>query len=769
VQSIAVSNKDPVLIALEAVNTLQSQFALTKTIEQDMGVELTEKELGDEIAEQTRQLILILKNPTVSFVAGAPPEDGKKPPTLALRLQSLFSSSDDIHKLLSASSIDDAILARLNDPYVAGVKLRKKISSQRPVFRFIDEFRLITEGEECVSNIFYKNADAMENHNELKRPAVFCIECTEDDVRISQETQAEVANAIANLTSAGEHVQRSIAAKEHLELNDWCVMLSRTIIAKPGPRLAFYFKTSDHATAAEGHNVPGKAALKGCTAIIAPLLQRVVLKLVVENKEDVKFAEGILVSSETGNVQLFDVQNPDKQFCCALIVLYYHALETMLFHESARLKTSDHSSLLRSTAFHRGLLACCYLCVMKAFGESKDLPLSGSNSGLDVMGVIERMDSAPYTFLRVCESFTKAVQFDDTSSFQSVEGASDSFDRAVQLGQEKLNPQSMILPDLPVMLLRWLNRCEHILLDSCVWERGGEDSVMNGISELKEAPSNARMMSWPPPVLQATMFEEKEDYPDYDESLQVVPPVVAAQMRRSSSASQRYAEYIVRKLLQMVQGRISTLCNALKIEERSPVATQTLVAFRFLMRHLVEMLYDRHVDQLLLCCLYGVCKMIKYEPTVTFSNLIEVYTKVRGKEIGEISCSTIVHEVLLAIGADGEATMGNAIDFYNQVFVPEMKSHLLKSPSLHNATEWVRSGGIIDGFDDEFSDLEGQSFVPVQQTNVTIHVRTGTKRPNLTAKAEGKVSRARILYSFGDPVRKDLDLANSMLMNNYRH
>jgi hypothetical protein len=54
--------------------------------------------------------------------------------------------------------------------------------------------------------------------------------------------------------------------------------------------------------------------------------------------------------------------------------------------------------------------------------------------------------------------------------------------------------------------------------------------------------------------------------------------------------------------------------------------------------------------------------------------------------------------------------------------------------------------------------------MPVQQTNVTVHVRTGTKRPHLMAREEGKVSRARILYSFGDPVRKDLDLANSILM-----
>jgi hypothetical protein len=93
-----------------------------------------------------------------------------------------------------------------------------------------------------------------------------------------------------------------------------------------------------------------------------------------------------------------------------------------------------------------------------------------------------------------------------------------------------------------------------------------------------------------------------------------------------------------------------------------------------------------------------------------------------------------------------------------------MKSHLLKSRSLHTAAEWVRSGGIDDDFDDDLSDLEGQSFMPVQQTNVTVHVRTGTKRPHLMAREEGKVSRARILYSFGDPVRKDLDLANSILM-----
>ena len=69
--------------------------------------------------------------------------------------------------------------------------------------------------------------------------------------------------------------------------------------------------------------------------------------------------------------------------------------------------------------------------------------------------------------------------------------------------------------------------------------------------------------------------------------------------------------YILRKLLRLAYYRIEALCRYLQIP--SFVTAQVWITFRYLVRNRLELLYDRHVDHWILCCVYGVSRSIKYD------------------------------------------------------------------------------------------------------------------------------------------------------------
>ena len=716
--SPGISTRECITIVTESANTLHSRLSMT-LLDQDMGLPLRRQEIEHE-------LINLL-------------------PPIVSKMEELMLSDHNLQDLSSSGLIDAAIRSQGNQ------QVQNKLLPPHFVpVRFIDDSALV-EDDQYASKIFCTTTKAAETGSLGKRPAALILEYTQDDERITISTQTQVADVIASLTSASQHVDKTTAVRAHIGLNEWCVSILKMKVAKPSSRLLIYLKASDDLNRKE------RTKVVGWRHFVVSILNSVVFSL-TEEKMEGEETEPMLVSRECGQVELDDANNPDKRLCLSVILLYYHALENILHHETSRLKKVAHPSLVRSESFHRGVLACCYLCIVKAFGENNQV--TGTHSGPHVMAILARMESTPYSFLRVSGFFRRAMESDAH------------------------------LPGLPDILLSHISHCEVISLDSFIWmkdtDHGAEGSIMKGISELQvlQLDQDGRAnLRWPTHVLEPALPEEREDY----ESAEDLHPITISDQLQKASPNQRYAVYVVRKLLQVVYSRISVLCNALKIPEELPVASQTWIAFRFMMRHHVELLLDRHVDQLLLCALFAVCKMLKYEPDLTFSKIIEAYTKVRGDELGEKTCSHIVRHIRLLDGESegSQKKFGNIIQLYNQVFVPDMKQHLLQSQSLKRATKWMES--YSDGRDGRASQ-GSESFVPFHEGDLTVFVRF--KRPNhsrnskpgkwtakLTPKMQAakqdaakkaaakkeKHTRTRLLYSFGDPVRDDLDLVNKML------
>mmetsp|Transcript_9619 Transcript_9619/g.14245 ORF Transcript_9619/g.14245 Transcript_9619/m.14245 type:complete len:976 (+) Transcript_9619:1160-4087(+) len=377
----------------------------------------------------------------------------------------------------------------------------------------------------------------------------------------------------------------------------------------------------------------------------------------------------------------------------ALVVLYYQVLESILYNETARLKSASHPRLVTSAVFHKALLSCSCVCLMKATG----IGTGASGNTADLSAVLRAMECTPYEFMKVSESFVKGLQLGSGSS-------STANSHHYKIGR---------VAAFPVALRRHVRGMEENILDSLLWSNPSSKRMDEGNSPriicIKQVIRDvmSKKGEWPPEVLRPNLQDEAEDEKDY---LASTSATTGAPTKRSSSAKAHhhpeyaFLTYILRKILAMVSHRISTLCQYLSIPSQYPVSRQIWIAFRYLLRHNIELLYDRHIDQLLLCTIYGVSKIMKLLPELSFSKIIEVYTTLNKERLGNKACQRIIRHIKLQTnedcvdGTDGKTLKrkkankrnGNVIHLYNQIYVPSMKSHLLGSKSLKKAISYLK-------------------------------------------------------------------------------
>jgi retinoblastoma-associated protein len=120
------------------------------------------------------------------------------------------------------------------------------------------------------------------------------------------------------------------------------------------------------------------------------------------------------------------------------------------------------------------------------------------------------------------------------------------------------------------------------------------------------------------------------------------------------------ARVFSRKLLSESALRISELCGELP----ESVSEEIWSSVKTVLSEHTELLRNRHLDQVLLCTIYGASKAL-LQP-VTFNSLISKYTELYPHN------SVLFRSVLMDSG-----TTCDIIAFYNEVFVVRMQAHLL--------------------------------------------------------------------------------------------
>jgi Retinoblastoma-associated protein B domain/Retinoblastoma-associated protein A domain len=449
-----------------------------------------------------------------------------------------------------------------------------------------------------------------------------------------------------------------------MELNEWTLSILSLSVIKPSDTLLTFLGEHDRRRG---------DSLTCLHEVIVPVLNRGISRihksLQIAQPAGAPITSGqIFVGKRDGRVYVNGAVNEDIQLCASVVGFFYHSLEAIMNDQLKRLEfLGPFNALMQSESFHRALLSLCYACILKGVGATQRLQVDGSYKDCTVFMLLETIESNPYTFMKVTEALCRALVVTDDEP-RRVSG-------------------SPLIPGLPAMLHQYVQKIEVQLLESIIWARSmpstkSETTLTITIKSMKSLPG-----SWPPDALAPLLPEELTDMSSETAKLNEV----RFKPTFSASSEANFLTYVLQKVLKLAYRRIQEIFAALGLSSETAAQTQAYVAFRYCLRHHIDILFERHVDQLLLCTIYGVCKVMNItsagtQLVVTFGQIIDAYCTVRGKEQGQRTCRVIVRHVKLA-SSDGEVRpkgqfFGAIIDFYNQVYVPKMQRHFLRSKSL---------------------------------------------------------------------------------------
>jgi len=136
-------------------------------------------------------------------------------------------------------------------------------------------------------------------------------------------------------------------------------------------------------------------------------------------------------------------------------------------------------------------------------------------------------------------------------------------------------------------------------------------------------------------------------------------------------------ELFFRKVLQLARLRCKELCTSLGLDNVLQPVWQSI---QQAIRSEWQLMYNRHLDQLVMCSIYGVCRVKKLP--VTFKGIIEKY-----KQMPHAHTHLYRHVDLSVFyficdnsnpqeSQHGQA--GDIIQFYNDLYIPAMKSFIMQ-------------------------------------------------------------------------------------------
>lgn len=438
------------------------------------------------------------------------------------------------------------------------------------------------------------------------------------------------------------------------------------------------------------------------------------------------------------------------QIQTAVLALYYHSLQSVLKNETERLGLEAHTQLLSNPALHRSLLAVGSECVMRAAS------LSGGTD-LQFPAVLDIMEIYPDNFLTIVECFIRALCFSRSSS---------SVPRASPF-------------ELPFELKKHLQECETLALEKLVWESPlpnsppfgcNEGCMQHAIDALQNyCPGPINDMLWPPLCLIDGTSTETQKL----ENALLRSEAMSRASSRTLQQQHMTVSFVFRKVVTLSARRILDLSELLCLDQF--VTEQIWLTWKQILAEHVTLLYDRHIDQLIICTIYGVCKIARIEPELTFARIFECYYDLNpGKD--RINEHIIRH---IQLGRTGE--QGNVIHLYNQVFVPIAKQQMWKFKyfareqrlrTCHISDEaQLSSESLIFEAKCNFLPVRGivhmASPSRIEKTNVYVSPfsdpSSGVNSGDLFLTEEQLSPRPRAMYAFGESSTYDLSLVNKTI------
>ncbi|CAA6659647.1 unnamed protein product [Spirodela intermedia] len=367
--------------------------------------------------------------------------------------------------------------------------------------------------------------------------------------------------------------------------------------------------------------------------------------------------------------------------------LYYRVLEAMCRAESQILNGNNLTSLLSNERFHRCMLACAAELVL------------ATHKTVTMMfpAVLEKTGITAFDLSKVIESF---VRHEET---------------------------------LPRELKRHLNSLEERLLESMAWEKGSSmyNSLIVARPSLSAEINRLGLLAEPMPSLDAIAMMHNistAGLPLQPCSKSEISPDLNSEMRSPKRPCTEYRSVLVErnsftspvkdrlltfnslksrlpllqsafasptrpnpaaggetcaetginiffnKITKLAAIRIRSLCERLQLCQ--PVVEHVYSLIQQILSHRTGLFFNRHIDQIILCSLYGVAKIS--DLSLTFKEIIYGYRK-------QQQCKPQVFRSVFvdwsSTNCSGYRTGQEHVDiitFYNEVFIPSIKPLLVE-------------------------------------------------------------------------------------------
>ncbi|KAK2514279.1 Rb1 [Columba guinea] len=324
--------------------------------------------------------------------------------------------------------------------------------------------------------------------------------------------------------------------------------------------------------------------------------------------------------------------------------LYYRVMESMLKSEEERLSVQNFSKLLNDNIFHTSLLACSIEVVMATYGRNASQS-DGTSAETDVSfpWILNVFDLKAFDFYKVIESFIKAE------------------------------------PNLTREMIKHLERCEHRIMESLAWQSGSP--VFDLIKQSKEREGQADQ---PEPTAALNLplqhnhtaadlylspvrspKKKASGPPPSATSAPDAQPGVSPQTQRPQKSTSLSLFY--KKVYLLAYLRLHTLFFRL-LSDHPDLELLIWTLFQHTLQNEYELMRDRHLDQIMMCCMYGICKVKNVD--LRFKTIVSAY-----KELPNTNQETF-KRVLIR-----EEQYDSIIVFYNLEFMQKLKTNILQYAS----------------------------------------------------------------------------------------
>eukprot|EP01136_Pigoraptor_vietnamica_P000777 Opistho-1_new@26517 len=200
-------------------------------------------------------------------------------------------------------------------------------------------------------------------------------------------------------------------------------------------------------------------------------------------------------------------------------------------------------------------------------------------------------------------------------------------------------------------------------------------------------------------------------------------------------------ELFFRRFYYLATLRIRDLCERLRINDVN--RRKIWSTLENVVTDHTHLLFDRHLDQLIMCCVYGVMKVVDQEQP--FKSILASYRQ-------QPHAKSVYRSVFLRRDANDVAMYGTIIQFYNDVFMGEMRAFILPFGSQHAQETHLST-----------------SPMPIVVTPKRVyrnHVTVSPLTSRTAARTPGSALRGgtpamKVAYSIGESVGNELTNINS--------